>query len=78
MSGYTSLVAIATLFGLGVFLALGAAPGPLAARTEHTAGGGVRLVANNFSALVLRVCLYLAVLAALQILVGFPRTMFTG
>jgi hypothetical protein len=65
------LAPIVLLFSVGVFIALRSGSGETAG-TSTEANGGVRLVAGNFSALLLRVVGYIAVLAAVQFFVGFP------
>jgi hypothetical protein len=72
MSAYANLVLIAVLLVLGAYIALRSGSGAVAERTGAD-GSEMRLVAGNFSALLLRVLVYLAVLAALQGLVGFPK-----
>lgn len=65
------LALIVGLLGLGAFIALGSGSGAVAGPLNPDEQG-VRLVAGNFSALLLRLVGYLAVLVAVQGAVGFP------
>lgn len=76
MSDYMILAPIILLFTLGAFIALRSGAGALIVPTRgETEDVGLRLVAGNFSAMMLRVCGWLVILAAAQSLVGFPKLM---
>jgi hypothetical protein len=71
MSHYFILVPIALLFILGAFIALRSGSEDVLGPRDANAGG-VRLIASNFSSMILRVAGYLALLLALQGFVRFP------
>jgi len=73
MKEYVVLAPIVLLIVLGAFIALrsGANAGPVAGRLE-TGDGGIRMVAGNFSALLLRLVGFLALMLAFQSFLKFP------
>jgi hypothetical protein len=77
MTDYAILAPIALLLTLGAFIALrsgaAAVPGSSGVGTEEA---GLRLVAGNFSAMLLRVLGYLVVLVVIQSVVGFPTLFY--
>jgi hypothetical protein len=79
MSDYAILALIALLLTLGAFIALRSGAGAAAvpgARRVGTEEAGLRLVAGNFSAMLLRVLGYLVILVVIQSCIGFPTLFF--
>jgi hypothetical protein len=74
MVDYVILVSIALLLTLGAFIALQSGSGPVA-RADVPNEGGLRVVAGNFSAMFVRVLVFLAILLAMEMFVGFPKIM---
>lgn len=71
MRDFLILIPVVVLFTLGVFIALRSGTGTISGQ-PNSDGTGVRLVAGNFSSLLMRFVGYLAVLIAVQHFIGFP------
>lgn len=72
MQEYAILIPIVALLMVGSLIALGSGSGS-AVSSGLTGQPGLRLVAGNFSAMLLRVVAYLGVIIAVQMLIGIPR-----
>jgi len=72
MSQYLVLAPILTLFALGLWITLRSGP------VVEKSGGGFRVFAGNFWAMLIRVLCYLAGLLMLEQLLGTPSLVTLG